>query len=32
LMVPIVGPAAVFFYSPQGRLRLRGFLRDDGSA
>lgn len=32
LMVPIAGPAAVFFYSPQGRLRLRGFLRDDGSA
>lgn len=28
----LVGPAAVFFYSPDGRLRLRGMLRDDGVA
>ncbi|TFJ86238.1 hypothetical protein NSK_002446 [Nannochloropsis salina CCMP1776] len=32
LLVPVVGPAAVFFFSPQGRLRLRGFLRDNGGA
>lgn len=27
----IPGPAVVFFYSPYGRLRLRGVLRDDGA-
>ena len=30
-MPMIPGPAVVFFYSPYGRLRLRGVLRDDGA-
>lgn len=26
----LVGPAALFFYSPDGSIRIRGMLRDDG--
>lgn len=31
-MPMIAGPAVVFFFSPQGRIRLRGYLRNDGAA